>query len=131
MAEQAPNYYNRQEIENLTLRVLSRYFQAKTNLQTGNVTEYYYNSQLRVIFDCPQENQTSCEGKSDQRIHMDHHNQPPTESVPHHDQTCVVKCDTPTPKINSNQLEPISRHNMENTLSNTNLLTTRYRQTNK
>ena len=41
ITEQAPNHYNRQEIKNPTLRVLSGYFQAMINLQTGNVTGYY------------------------------------------------------------------------------------------
>ena len=44
---------------------------------------------------------------------MDYHNPPSTESGSHQDQTCAVKCDTSTPKITSNQLGTISRHNME------------------
>ena len=67
MAYQAPNYHKRQEIENPTLRVPSGYFQAKTNLQTGNVIGSYYNTQPRVTFDNPWDLQTSCE-KSNQRI---------------------------------------------------------------
>ena len=53
MEYQAPNYHDRQEIENPTLGVPSGYFQLKDNLQTGNViVESYYNVQPRVTFDC-------------------------------------------------------------------------------
>ena len=48
MAYQAPNYHNRQEIENPTFRVPSGYFQVKTNLQTGNVIGSYHITQPRV-----------------------------------------------------------------------------------
>ena len=34
---------------------------------------------------------------------MDYHNWSPIESGPHQNQTCVVKCDTSTPYISSNQ----------------------------
>ena len=53
MVYQAPNYHNRQETENPTLRVPSGYFQAKANLQTGNVIGSHYNMQSKVTFDCP------------------------------------------------------------------------------
>ena len=53
MTEQAPNYYNRQKIENLTLGVPSGYCHTKANSQTGIVTGCYYNTQSRTTFICP------------------------------------------------------------------------------
>ena len=83
MAYHTPNYLERQERENLTSRVPSRYFQVKANLQTGNVIGIYYNTQPRVMFDCCQDPKTSCE-KSNQRI-------PPLTSLdPHKGQTSVA-----------------------------------------
>ena len=79
MTEQAPNFYDWQRIENPTFRGPSGYFQAQVNLQTGNVTGYYYNTQSKVTFNCPWDTQTSCEEKSNQRKHTDYHNQSPTE----------------------------------------------------
>ena len=61
MREQAPNYYNRQEIENPTLGVTSGYIQAKANSKTGNLTGYYYNTKSRATFDCPLDIKTPCE----------------------------------------------------------------------
>ena len=57
----------------------SGYFQAKANLQTENVTGCYYDAQSRVTFDCPQDTQTSCQERSNQRMNMDYHDPPPTE----------------------------------------------------
>ena len=44
MAYQAPNYHDKQEIDNPTLRVPSGYFHVEANLQTGNVIGNYYNT---------------------------------------------------------------------------------------
>ena len=52
-AYQVTNCHDRQEIENHTLRVPSEFFQAKANLQTGNVIGSYYSTQITVTFDCP------------------------------------------------------------------------------
>ena len=59
MAHQTPNYHDRQEIENPTLRVPSGYFQVRANLQNWNVIGSYCNVQSRVTFNCPQDIQTS------------------------------------------------------------------------
>ena len=90
-------------------------FSAKANLQIGNVTVCYCNTQSIVTFDCLWDTQISCEERSNQRIHMDYHYPPPTESGSHQDQTYLVKCDASTPKTGSNQLEKICRQNMVRT----------------
>ena len=53
MTEQTPHFYDGWRSENPTIRVPSGYFQAHANLQTGNVTECYYNTHSKITFDCP------------------------------------------------------------------------------
>ena len=53
IAYQIPNYHNRPEIENPTVRVPSGYFQVKAALQTGNVIVSYCKTQPRVTFNWP------------------------------------------------------------------------------
>ena len=127
MAEQAPNYCNRQEIEDPTLRVSSGYLQEKANLQTGNITQCIITPNQESLLVAHKILKTSCEEKCNQIIHMDYHNPPPTESGSHQDKACVVECDIPTPKKCSNQLGTISRHNTKRPLSHSNPLTARYR----
>ena len=69
MTHQVPNYHDRLEIENPTLRVPSGYFQSKAALQTGNVIGSYYNTKPKVTFDYPHDPQTSCK-KSNQEYHL-------------------------------------------------------------
>ena len=64
MIKQVPNYHDRLDIENPTLRLSSGHFQAKADLQTGNVTGSNYNTKPKVTFNYPQDTQTSHENRS-------------------------------------------------------------------
>ena len=106
MAHQEPNYLNRQEIENPTLRVPSGYFQVKADLQTRILIGTYYNTQPRVTFDCLKILRFLAK-RVTQKI-------PSLTSLdPHQDQTSVTKGETSTPKTNSNQLDIIPGPTLE------------------
>ena len=78
----------------------------KADLQTGNVIGSFTNTKPKVTFNYPWDPQPSHE-QSNQKI-------PSFARLdPHKDETCVTKCETSTPKINSNQLDTIPRQSIE------------------
>ena len=84
----------------------SGYFQAKADLQMGNVIKSYYNTKPEVTFNYLQDPHTSHE-KSNWKIPSF------TKLDLHQDETSVTKYETATPKINSNQSDTIPRQNIE------------------